>query len=433
MLHGPSPSLWRTDHGTWIIGDFERMKQHDAYAVWRLPAFRRYFTGNMILILGWQMQKVAIGWEIYERTHSAMALGYAGLAQFFPQVLFMLIAGHVTDQHNRKRVLMSALACNALAAFGLAVNAAVGGSIYVLYACLFAYGSARAFIMPSRAAFLPGIIPMEIFSTAVSWNSSGFEISSMAGPAIGGLLIGFFQSPTLVYSINAVGQLTFVVLLAGLTYKYSAIPRQPMTLHSFSAGLRFVSKQKVVLSAMALDMFGVLLGGATAMMPIYAKDILKVGPRGLGWLMTAPSIGAFTMALFQAHRGPMRKAGRTLLFAVAGFGIVTVVFGISRNFWLSMMMLAFLGLCDNISVVVRSTLVQILTPDEMRGRVSALNSLFIGTSNELGAFESGLVANFFGPVISVVSGGIGTLLIVLGMTWLSPQLRSYGRLDEVRQ
>jgi MFS family permease len=287
--------------------------------------------------------------------------------------------------------------------------------------------------MPSRAAFLPGIIPMEIFSTAVSWNSSGFEISSMAGPAIGGLLIGYFQSPTLVYSINAVGQFTFVALLAGLTYKYSAVPRQPMTLHSFSAGLRFVSKQKVVLSAMALDMFGVLLGGATAMMPIYAKDILKVGPRGLGWLMTAPSIGAFSMALFQAHRGPMRKAGRTLLFAVAGFGIVTVVFGISRNFWLSMLMLAFLGSCDNISVVVRSTLVQILTPDAMRGRVSALNSLFIGTSNELGAFESGLVANFFGPVISVVSGGIGTLLIVLGMTWLSPQLRSYGRLDEVRR
>jgi MFS family permease len=236
-----------------------------------------------------------------------------------------------------------------------------------------------------------------------------------------------------VYSINAVGQLTFVALLAGITYKYSAVPRQPMTVDSFSAGLRFVSKQKVVLSAMALDMFGVLLGGATAMMPIYAKDILKVGPRGLGWLMTAPSIGAFTMALLQAHHGPMRKAGRTLLFAVAGFGLVTVVFGISRNFWLSMSMLALLGSCDNISVVVRSTLVQILTPDEMRGRVSALNSLFIGTSNELGAFESGLVANFFGPVISVVSGGIGTLLIVIGMTWLSPQLRSYGRLDQVRR
>ena len=406
------------------------MKQHDAYAVWSLPAFRRYFTGNMILILGWQMQKVAIGWEIYDRTNSSLALALVGLVQFLPQVLFMPLAGHLTDQHNRKHVLMCALAFNALAATGLALNAAWGGSIYILYTCLFAYGSARAFIMPSRAAFLPGIIPLDIFSTAVSWNSSGFEISSMAGPAIGGQLIGFFLSPTLVYTINAVGQLTFVMLLAGIAYKHSPGPREPLTLNTLLVGLKFVWRQKVVLSAMSLDMFGVLLGGATALMPIYSKDILKVGARGLGWLMTAPSIGAFTMALLQAHRGPLRKAGRTLLFAVAGFGAVTIVFGISRNFWLSLLMLSLLGSCDNISVVVRSTLVQVLTPDEMRGRVSALNSLFIGTSNELGAFESGLVANFFGPVISVVSGGIGTILIVLGMTWLSPQLRRYGRLDQ---
>ena len=406
------------------------MKQHDAYAVFRLPAYRRYFAGNMILILGWQMQKVAIGWEIYERTHSAMYLGFAGLVQFAPQILFMLIAGHITDSFNRKRVFMAALAFNATAALGLAINSTRGGSIFFLYACLFLYGTSRSFIMPSRAAFLPGIIPLEIFSTAVSWNSSGFEISSMAGPAIGGLLIGAFQSPTLVYSINAIGQLTFIMLLAGIVYKNGRSERQPLTLHSLSAGFRFVWKAKVILSAMTLDMFGVLLGGATAMMPIYAKDILHVGPRGLGWLMSAPSLGAFSMALLQAHRGPLQKAGRTLLFAVAGFGIVTIVFGISKNFWLSMLMLYILGSCDNISVVVRSTLVQILTPDAMRGRVSALNSLFIGTSNELGAFESGLVANFFGPVVSVVSGGVGTLLIVLGMAGLSPELRRYGRLDQ---
>src|SRR5437762_11053264 len=210
------------------------MNQHDAYAAWRLPAFRRYFSGNMILILGWQMQKVAIGWEIYERTHSAMALGYAGLAQFFPQVLFMLFAGHITDRHNRKRVLMAALACNALAAVGLAVTSGRGGAIHVLYGCLFAYGSARAFIMPSRAAFLPGIIPLEIFSTAVSWNSSGFEISSMAGPAIGGLLIGWFQSPTLVYTINATGQFICVMLLAGTAYKTPTGATQPLTFSSLS-------------------------------------------------------------------------------------------------------------------------------------------------------------------------------------------------------
>jgi len=222
------------------------------------------------------MQKVAIGWEIYERTGSAMALGYAGLVQFAPQALFMLFAGHVTDRHNRKHVLMTALAFNALAAACLALNAAVGGSIYVLYACLFAYGTARAFIMPSRAAFLPGIIPMDRFSTAVSWNSSGFEISSMAGPAIGGLLIGLSHSPMFVYSINALAQLTFVILLAGIPYKFLPGPRQPLSLESFSAGFRFVWKQKVVLSAMALDMFGVLLGGATALM----TDLRKGHPAG---------------------------------------------------------------------------------------------------------------------------------------------------------
>src|SRR5438105_8446504 len=322
---------------------------HDAYAAWRLPAFRRYFAGNMILILGWQMQKVAIGWEIYERTHSALNLGYAGLAQFFPQVLFMLFAGHITDNYNRKRVFMTALAFNAAAAVGLALNAMYGGSIYVLYACLFGYGTARAFIMPSRQAFLPGIVPLEIFSTAVSWNSSGFEISSMAGPAIGGVLIGLFQSPTLVYTINAIGQFTFIALLAGIAYKNHAGARQPLSLSSFSAGVRFVWKAKVVLSAMTLDMFGVLFGGATAMMPIYAKDILHVGPRGLGWLMAAPSIGAFSMAMIQAHRGPLRKAGRTLLLAVAGFGTDTVVFGLSESFWFSMTMLLLCSSWDNLS------------------------------------------------------------------------------------
>ena len=384
----------------------------------------------MILILGWQMQKVAVGWEIYERTHSAIYLGYAGLIQFLPQVLFMLFAGHVVDTYNRKRVYMMALACNVAAAAGLAVNSARGGSIYVLYGCLFAYGTARAFIMPSRAAFLPGIVPLEIFSRAFSWQTSGFEVSSMTGPAIGGLLIGWFQSPTLVYTINATGQFIFVMLLAGIAYKNPTGAKQPLTFSSFSAGFRYVWKVKVVLSAIALDMFGVLLGGATAMMPIYAKDILHVGPRGLGWLMAAPSVGAFSMAMIQAHHGPLRKAGRTLLLAVAGFGTVTVVFGLSKSFWLSMTMLLLLGSCDNLSVVIRSTLVQVLTPDDMRGRVSALNSLFIGTSNELGAFESGLVANFFGPIFSVVSGGIGTIITVLVMAWLSPGLRRYGALGK---
>ena len=376
------------------------------------------------------MQKVAVGWEIYERTGSALNLGYAGLAQFLPQVLWVLVAGHVTDTFNRKRVLMAALTFNAIASVGLALNSVRGGSVYLIYACLFATGTARAFFMPARAAFLPRIIPLPIFSNAVSWNSTGFELASMTGPAVGGLLIGFFRSATLVYVITALGAITFVIMLGNIPYKHASQERPPITLHALSVGFRFIWKSKAVLASMLLDMFGVLLGGATAMMPIYAKDILQVGPRGLGWLMAAPSIGACTMALLQAHRGPLRRAGRTLLFAVAGFGTVTIVFGISRTFWLSMAMLCLLGSCDNISVVVRSTLIQMLTPDDMRGRVSALNGLFIGTSNELGAFESGLVAGFLGPVFSVVSGGIGTLVVVAAIAWLFPQLRSYGRLDQ---
>jgi MFS family permease len=405
------------------------MRTHDAYAALRLATFRRYFTGNMLLILGWQMQKVAVGWEIYERTGSALHLGYVGLAQFIPQVAFALVAGHVTDAYNRKRVLMASLLLNTLAGIGLAWNSSRNGSIFLIYVFLLLNGTARAFVMPARSAFLPRIVPLGIFSNAVSWNSSGFEIASMAGPAIGGLLIGFFRSATLVYEINALCGLMFLLLLANVPYKHKAQDREPITLHSLSAGFRFVWKSKVVLSAVMLDMFAVLLGGATALMPIYAKDILHVGPRGLGWLMTAPSLGAFTMALLQAHRGPLGKPGRVLLFAVAGFGTVTIFFGISRYFWLSLGMLYLLGACDNISVVIRSTLVQTLTPDEMRGRVSALNSLFVGTSNELGAFESGLIANLFGPVLSVVSGGVGTLIVVAAIAWLFPELRVQGAVE----
>ena len=404
-------------------------KTHDPYAALRLPGFRRYLIGNMILSLGWQMQKVAVGWEIYERTGSAFYLGFAGLVQYLPMVAFTLIAGHVTDSYSRKRVLMFALGGNTLAALVLALNSATSGSIIVLYGCLFALGTARAFTMPARGAFLPQIVPLEIFSNAASWNSSLFEIATMTGPALGGLLIGVFRSATLNYAIAAMGALTFFILTGGIRYQHRPLERPALTLHSLSAGVRYVWSKKVILSAIILDMFGVLLGGATALMPIYAKDILHVGPRGLGWLMAAPSIGAVSMALVQAHRGPARKAGRTLLFAVAGFGLVTVVFGISKSFWLSMCMLCLLGACDNISVVIRNTLVQLLTPDEMRGRVSALNALFIGTSNELGAFESGVVAGFLGPVFSVVAGGIGTILVVVTVAGLFPQLRNFGRLD----
>jgi MFS family permease len=405
-------------------------KPHDAYAAFRLPNFRRYFAANIVLFIGLQMQKVAIGWEIYERTGSALHLGYVGLVQFLPQVLLTLFAGYITDSFNRKRVLMGAVVFNTLAALGLAWNSRRAGAVVLMYLMVFCVGAARAFWMPARGAFLPRIVPLEIFSNAVSWNSSGFETASMAGPAVGGLLIASFKSSTVVYLVNAVAGLTFLILVMGIRYHHEKQERSPLTVRSLSAGFGFVRKSPLVLSAMLLDTFGVLLGGATALMPIYAKDILRVGPRGLGWLVSAPAVGAFTMALVQAHRGPLRRAGRTLLFAVAGFGTVTALFGFSRIFWFSLFMLFLLGACDNISVVVRTTLIQVLTPDSMRGRVSALNGVFIGASNELGAFESGTVAALVGPVFSAVSGGIGTILVVIMIAWLCPQLRSYGRLDQ---
>jgi len=405
----------------------ENLKPHDAYAAFRLPAYRHYFIGNLLFILGLQMQKAGVGWEMYQRTGSALNLGFVGLVQFVPQVLLVAVAGHITDIYNRKHVLMVAVLLSATAAIVLAVNATLGGPIFVMYACLFLGGTARAFWMPARSALLPRIVPLSIFNNAVSWNTSGFEIATVVGPAVGGFLI-YYGGVTSVYVLNAILIASFVLLLAGISYKHERPAALALTLQSLSAGIRFISKTKVVLSVMMLDMFGVLLGGATALMPIYATDILHVGAVGFGWLLAAPSAGAILSAVTQAHRGPLEHAGRTILLAVTGFGIATAVFGISRFFPLSLAMLFLLGVCDNISVVVRSTLVQTSTPDDMRGRVSALNGLFIGTSNEFGAFESGFVANMFGPVFSVVFGGFGTIAVAGLTAWLSPELRKYGRL-----
>jgi MFS family permease len=389
-------------------------------------------AGNFVFLVGLQAQKVAIGWEIYERTGSALHLGYVGLAQFAPQLLLAPLAGHVADVYNRKRVLTTALAVNAVAALGLAWNAAHPAPLVVSYALLLVIGAARAFWMPARSAILPRIVPVEIFGNAVSWYSSGFELAAITGPAIGGVLIGALGHTTGVYLANAAAVISFILLVSRIHYEHRAQEHADVTLDAMVAGFRFVWNAKIVLAAILLDTFGVLFGGATALMPVYAKDILHVGPRGLGWLLAAPSVGAVTMAFIQAHRGALRTPGRTLLVAVAGFGLATMAFGLSTLFWFSLLMLFALGVCDNISVVLRGTLVQVLTPDHMRGRVSSLNGLFIGTSNELGAFESGLVAQWLGPVASVVGGGLCTIGVVLGIAWLFPDLRRLQR-DQLKQ
>lgn len=404
-------------------------ERHDPYAAFRISSFRHYLTGNFIFLAGLQMQKVALLWEIYERTGSALHLGYVGLAQFAPQLVLAPFGGHVVDTYNRKRVLFAALGVSLLASFGLAVDSVRPAPLWVFYTLLVVVGAARSFWMPARSAILPRLVPAAIFRNAVSWNSSFFELASIGGPAVGGLLIGLFHRGSPIYLFNAAAALTFILLISRLRYDHDPPERTELSVASLAAGLTFLRRTRILLAAMLLDTFAVLLGGATALMPVYAKDILQVGPRELGWLLAAPALGAMTAAFLQAHRPPWQYAGRALLGSVAGFGLVTIAFGLSTNLWLSLALLVMLGACDNISVVLRGTLVQVLTPDAMRGRVSALNGLFIGTSNELGAFESGLVAQWFGPVISVVSGGVGTLLVVAAMARAFPELLKAGRLD----
>ena len=337
--------------------------------------------------------------------------------------------GHVVDAYNRKKVLFTALGVSLLASTGLALDSLMPAPLWVFYLLLVVVGSTRSFWMPARSAILPRLVPSPIFRNAVSWNSSFFELASIGGPAVGGLLIGLFHRGAPIYLFNVAAALTFILLVSRLHYDHDPPEHNELTWKSLAAGFHFLRQTRLLLAAMLLDTFAVLLGGATALMPVYAKDILHVGPKGLGWLLAAPSVGAVSAAFLQAHLPPWRNAGRALLMAVAGFGVVTIGFGLSTNLWLSLGCLVLLGMCDNISVVLRGTMVQVLTPDSMRGRVSALNGLFIGTSNELGAFESGTVASIFGPVFSVVSGGIGTLLVVFGMSRAFPELTKSGRLD----
>ncbi|MHB8521599.1 MAG: MFS transporter [Limisphaerales bacterium] len=401
----------------------------DRYAVLRNRDFMLYLVGRFIASLGQQMLTVAVGWELYERTHAALALGLVGLTQMVPMILLTLPAGHIADNHDRKRILVLMVLAGALSSLGLTLASRFGLHVFWTYFCLFIAGTARTFLWPASSAFLPQLVPRQQFSRAVTWNSGAFHLSSVAGPACGGALIALTHSAATVYAINTVAGLICLVLICLVRNRRVLAVREEMTLASLIAGFKFVYATKIVFGTITLDLFAVLLGGATALLPVYAKDILRVGPSGLGLLQAALPAGSLLSALVLAHRPPLEKAGRTLLWAVVGFGLATIAFGFSSVFWVSFAMLFICGAMDNISVVVRHTLVQLLTPDEKRGRVSAVNSLFIGTSNELGGFESGLVAHWLGPVFSVVSGGIGTLAVVIAIAVIWPEIRRYGRLD----
>jgi MFS family permease len=391
--------------------------------------FRRYWFGNVLSILGRQMLTVTVVWEVYKRTGDPFDVGLVGLVQVIPVLSLALVAGHVADFVDRKLVLASAMTMSACASLGLALVSYYEWHIAGTFASLFVLGVARAFLQASKNSLVPQIVPRAIFSNAVTWNLGGFQLASVAGPALGGWTLAAFGHAYIVYLIDVAAALTFIVLLLGVKRERAEVSREAATLKSLAEGIRFVWHHKVILGAMALDMFAVLLGGAKALLPVFAKDILHIGPFGYGWLAAAEAMGALTMSLTLMHRPPIARAGRSLLLSVAGFGVAIVVFGLSRSFVLSFIALYATGAFDCVSVVIRHTLVQMLTPDRMRGRVSAISGMFISTSNELGEFESGTLARFTSPVFAVVFGGIGTLTVVVLAAIGNPQLRRYGRLD----
>lgn len=401
---------------------------HDPYQAWRYRNFRLFLSGSVLASLGNEMLGIVVGWELYERTGSTLDLGLVGLVQAVPILALALPAGQAADRYSRVGILMLTQSMAILASIGLAVVSFWQAPVAWIYVCLGLVGVSKGLAFPARWALLPELVPLSAVANAVTWRSSGFEIASVSGPAVGGLALAWLGRADAVYVLDAAIAALVMVLLFGIDEGRPDRDVGPFSVSGMLAGVRFVVRNDLMLAAITLDMFAVLLGGATALLPFFAKDVLDVGPNGLGWLRAAPAVGALAMGLFIAHR-PIQRAGVALLATVACFGLATIGFGLTRNFTVALLMLFLTGVFDNVSVVIRGTLVQMLTPDELRGRVSSVKSVFINISNHLGGFESGLTAAWFGPIVSVVGGGIGTLLVVAAVAWKWPRLRHLGRLD----
>jgi MFS family permease len=386
-------------------------------------SFLRFWAGRVAGTMGNQMVMVAVGWQMYDLTHSAWALGLVGLFQFVPALALALVSGHVADHYDRRHIVSMAMTLQLVAALVLLLatherwisrDLILGVSLLL--------GVARSFQMTAQQALTPLLVPASILSRAMAFSSSGNQAAIIGGPALGGFL--YAAGASVVYVVCAALFVVGASLVWSARYDHRPAPRAPVTMDTLLAGVRFIRAKPVVLGAISLDLFAVLLGGAVALLPIYARDILHVGPEGLGLLRGAPAMGALLMSLVLARWTIRSRAGAILFSCVAAFGVTTIVFGVSTSFWLSMAMLFINGAVDMVSVVVRQTLVQLDTPDEMRGRVSAVNAIFIGASNQLGEFESGATAALFGPVAAVVVGGVGTLVVVgLWMRWFPELLR----------
>ena len=407
---------------------------HDPYASLRIPNFRWFISSLLAMTIATQIQAVVVSWQIYELTRDPFSLGLIGLAEAVPFIGFALFAGHVADSASRLRISLVSLgvllACSlTLLGFSLRPGVIHSGRVWPIYAVIFVSGIARSFLQPARSALGAELVPRELYPNAVTWRSSSWQLAEVVGPAIGGLVYGF-GSAKAAYAVDATLMLVGVLSLARILHR----PRPSASievsfLESLATGVRFVKSQPVILGALTLDLFSVLFGGAVALLPVFAAEILHVGPEGLGILRAAPAVGAVVMSLVLAHRPPLRRAGRTLLVNVALFGLSMIGFGLSRNFFLSTALLALSGMVDTVSVVIRSTLLQVMTPDHLLGRVASVNAIFIGSSNELGAFESGTAARLIGTVPSVVFGGVATLLVVAVTALKVPRLR---RLREIR-
>jgi MFS family permease len=404
---------------------------HPRPATWRAAFAYRDFNlfqvARLLSILGIQMQSVAIGWQIYAITGRPLDLAWVGLAQFVPAVGLSLVAGHAADRFDRRRLLLACHAAMASLSLALLFTARSGSSVAPIYVVLIGIGIVRAFLGPANQSTLPTLVPAAHFGNAIAWGSSLWQIATVAGPMLGGVAYAAAGNAGLVYATAAACALGALAAVSAMTARDHAT-RPPARRGAVWAGVRYVRENPIVLGAMSLDLFAVLLGGATALLPIYAKSILHLGPSALGALRGAPAIGAGLMAVVLALRPIERRAGAKMFFCVALFGVATIAFGLSRNFALSLAMLIVAGATDMISVFVRSALVQLATPDAMRGRVSAVNMMFVGASNELGEFESGLTAQWFGTTPAVVMGGVGTLVVVAFWAWWFPELRKVDRL-----
>lgn len=407
----------------------ESITKPDQYAALRFWEFRNFTVARLCITIASQIQAVIVGWQIYEITKDPLSLGLIGLAEVIPSICVLLFAGHITDTNDRKKIVIASVYLMTFCSVLLliistdTISLFASNKVFAMYAAIFISGIGRGFSAPSFFAFVSQLVPEKVLPNAITWNTTSWQIGAVSGPAMGGLLYGFI-GPTNTYVTIVMFWVIAIFLI--LQIKNKPIP-EILGIQSLkerlTAGLKFVFQRKIILGAISLDLFAVLFGGAVALLPIFAGEILFVGPEGLGALRAAPSIGAVIMAFYMTRHPFTQNAGRNLIISIFGFGMCIIIFGLSKNFFLSLSILCLSGAFDSVSVVIRATIIQLMTPDNMKGRVSAVNSIFIGSSNEIGAFESGVAAKLLGTVPSVIFGGVMTLLIVSFVAIASPRMR----------